>query len=374
MEEDKMAELYRLMTDELFATITNEEGNRLSTLLQEPWARVEWEKFQKTFESQDVIDKVAQLIQEDTGAIGLQSAIRKRTRNRQLVRAGAVSAVVFIGLFGWHYLSTNSHRSPALSVAKGIQLQLADGQTIDLSAVQTLTAGNTVIHNDTNHRQLSYTAAAHSVQHLNTLKVPVGMDYRIRLSDGTEVFLNSATQLSFPFAFDGPKREITITGEAFLKVAKDAAKPFIVHLPTTDVEVLGTSFNVNTYDAAAVKVSLQEGSVQLVSPGQKTTRLQPGSQAVCNTTRNETEVKSFSPDELSWIKGAYILDNTPLDALTVIFPRWFGIEVVIDNPGIAKERFTGTILRSEPIDTFLRTLERTAGVTTYYRDSVLHIK
>jgi ferric-dicitrate binding protein FerR (iron transport regulator) len=371
IEEDKMAELYRLMTDELFGTISSADGKKLSVLLQERWARDEWEKFQKTFENQDVIDRVAQLIQEDTGA-SLEKKIRKRTRTRQLQQVTAASAIVLLAAAGWFYLSSNT--LPAAPVAKGIQLQLANGQTVDLSAAHTVTAGNAVIHNDTAQHLLSYSIEDSTSHALNTLKVPVGMDYHIRLSDGTEVFLNSATQLSFPFSFNGPRREVTISGEAFLKIAKDAARPFIVHLPKTDVEVLGTSFNVNTYDPAMVKVSLQEGSVQLLTPGQKTTRLQPGTQAVLQKDNNETQVQAFSPDELSWIKGAYILDNTPLNALILILPRWFGIEVVIDRPEIGKERFTGTILKTEPIDAFLHTLERTANVTTYYKDSVLHIK
>jgi ferric-dicitrate binding protein FerR (iron transport regulator) len=339
--------------------------------LQEEWARQEWEKFHKSFESQDVIDRVAQLIQEDT-SVSLENKIRKRTRTRQLRQVTVVSAVLLLLLAGGWYF--NSNTKPVTPMAKGIQLQLPDGQVIDLAAVHSVTVGNTLIHNDTAGHLVSYTASGQASTQLNTLRVPVGMDYHIRLSDGTEIYLNSATQLSFPFAFNGAKREISIAGEAFLKVAKDAARPFIVHLPATDVEVLGTSFNVNTYDTATVKVSLQEGSVQLLAAGRKATRLQPGSQAVLYTGNPETQVRPFSADELSWIKGAYILDNTPLSALTVIFPRWFGIEVVIDDAGIAKERFTGTILKHEPIDTFLRTLERTAHITAYYKDSVLHLK
>ncbi|MVT07345.1 FecR family protein [Chitinophaga tropicalis] len=177
--------------------------------------------------------------------------------------------------------------------------------------------------------------------------------------------MNSATTLKFPFKFAGNLREITIEGEAYLQVAKDPNRPFILHTPKGAVQVLGTSFNVNTYDSGMVKVSLVEGAVAFNS-----VKLNPGQAAISTT---ETTVTTLNENDLLWIKGRYKLDNTPLSEITKILPRWYGIQVVIDNSKIADKKFTGTILKSEPVEEFLDAIKITTGAEYYYKDKILHI-
>ena len=368
MMDDKMTELYRLMTEEILGTISSADGKKMSLLLQEEWAQVEWEKFHKTFETQEAIDKVAALIKDETAT----SQLEQRSRNLRPLLFKSIAAILLVALIaGGSYYFPRGKKAASSQTAGGVQLQLADGEIIDLSDVTAFHASDAVFYNDTAKDMLSYKPSA-SLGKQHVLSVPAGMTYHLRLPDGTTIFLNASTQLFFPSVFTG-KREITIRGEAYLDVAKDANQPFIVHLPHTDVEVLGTSFNVNTYDTSAVKVSLREGSVRLIS-GKRETKLQPGTQAVIKPESKDIQVQEFSTDELHWIKDAYIMDNSPVSALPVVFPDWFGIRVVIDDAAAGKKRFTGMILKNEPIDSFLRRLERMTGVTTYFKDSVLHIQ
>src|SRR5690606_25037817 len=111
----------------------------------------------------------------------------------------------------------------------------------------------------------------------NIISVPFKRDYKLILSDGTEVWLNSLSNLRFPFNFIGEKREVFLEGEAYFKVAKDT-KPFIVHVGETDIKVLGTSFNINS-DGTQVITSLVEGSV-LNSAGNESVLLKPGYQSI----------------------------------------------------------------------------------------------
>lgn len=378
----KLSELYRLMTDELFSTPTEEDRQRLKELLQETWARQEWVVFRQTFKDPETIDTVNRLASEDTTA-ALLATIRSRKRKRLLKRTVLCTTMVLITAAAWSYL-TRSYTSVSpvpsaisyvpTSISALPSLQLSDGHTLSLQPNENRIAGNTVIYNDTARRMLSFTAYACRPHQMNTLKIPPGTDYHVRLPDGTEVFLNASSLLSFPFEFGQDKREVFIEGEAFVQVAAAASKPFIVHLPSTSVEVLGTAFNINTYDSNKITVSLQQGSVRLNTPGQPPVKLRPGMQAVVQHQIATTTVQPFNKEELSWTQGAYTMDNTPLRVLAMLFPRWFGIQVVFDNPALREERFTGTILKKEPLANFLSTLERTANVRTYYENGILHIQ
>lgn len=366
--EDKMTELYRLMTEEILGTISSADGKKMSIMLEEEWARKEWDKFHKAFETEDALDKVALLIKQE--AVSREAAvIDSRNHRRRLLTATLAAVLVLLaGTCLWLYSGSSSATSQP---GTGITLQLANGETIDLSTITRFESGNALFFNDTAAHSLSYTLTPHASGAMNVLKVPAGKRYNMRLPDGTQIALNASTELYFPSSFAGNKREIIIHGEAFLQVAKNAAQPFIVNLAHTRIEVLGTSFNVNSYDSTAIKISLRDGAIRLATR-KKSLLLEPGSQAIISA-EEEIYVQSTPSRELQWLEGQYIMDNTPLEALTVIFPDWFGVPVIIDDSALNQLRFSGSILRNEPLDSFLPRLEKVAHVRTYYKDSVLHV-
>jgi ferric-dicitrate binding protein FerR (iron transport regulator) len=198
------------------------------------------------------------------------------------------------------------------------------------------------------------------------------MDYNIHLSDGSVVYLNSATILSFPMKFTGNTREITINGEAYLEVAKDATHPFIVNLPHGSVQVLGTEFNVNSYDSGVVKVALVQGSVNMQMDNH-TLHLTPGKEGVYKN--NNLAVKPFDEQTtLGWRQGIYYFDNATLRQIVEVLPRWFGMQVQMDNEAKASEHFTGRVYRNQPITDFLDNLKSTTTVDYFIRDSVVHFR
>src|SRR5690606_19326478 len=100
----------------------------------------------------------------------------------------------------------------------------------------------------------------------NTMSTPTGGQYRLMLPDGTEVWLNAASSITYPVAFAGSERNVSITGEVYFEVKKNAAKPFKVKVKEQVIEVLGTRFNVNAYDNEdAIKTTLAEGTVKVGS-------------------------------------------------------------------------------------------------------------
>src|SRR5690606_13344215 len=115
-----------------------------------------------------------------------------------------------------------------------------------------------------------------------TLNTPRGGQYRVTLSDGTEVWLNAASTLKYPTKFDREERIVELEGEGYFEVARDTKRPFKVRSAAQEVEVLGTQFNVSAYpDDADAQTTLVNGAVQIVNSQSKIVKLlQPGEQSV----------------------------------------------------------------------------------------------
>lgn len=255
----------------------------------------------------------------------------------------------------------------------GIQLKLATGKIVDLSAQQ----GNIVEDHATlinEAKSLTYSTTEEQAGGINTVLVPAGMDYQVTLSDGSKIWMNSMTRLDFPFQFSPDKREITLEGEAYIQVAEDSLRPFTVHLPGSSVMVLGTAFNVNTYDSSTVKVALVEGSVNL-NWGSSHIRLIPGQQAVC-TISGTIKQETFNPRTvLSWREGVMYFEYADLMEIGKVLERWFGVQIRIDNPGLSKKRIKGVLTKDQPLSVFLDDLKFIANITSQLdKDGVLHFK
>ena len=373
--------IHQLMNEKVMGVISETDEQHLQNALKE-YPDLQAELDELLLEYTNWLEQPAvQQIDSDAAFALIEDGLkrRKQLRKRRRITYFSISAAATVTLlifFIYPLIINQSEKSsagPKLAFNKTLQLQLSNGEVIDLSTRQdsiTLNGG-TQLNNTKN--SLTYTTKdkAPSQSQVNSLWVPPGMDYHITLSDGTLVFLNSATTLKFPFHFAGNTREITVEGEAYLQVAKDQNRPFILHTPRGTVQVLGTTFNVNTYDSGRVKVSLVDGAISFASASKKTI-LKPG-QAITYLDSEGSDVTSLNENELLWIKGRYKLDNTPMAEITKVLPRWYGVQVVIDSKAMANKKFTGTILKSEPLEEFLEAIKLTTGAQSYYKDGVLHI-
>ncbi|KAA2238785.1 DUF4974 domain-containing protein [Chitinophaga agrisoli] len=386
--------IHALMTSWLTGDISEEEALYLKQLIAEdPAVRETWKELQSRFSPEDVQQSFSRYenlpwIPAEEITSHPQHQPKRKPVIRMLRHAGWAAAIV-AGVIGsaalLYYQNTHTVAPVPPPMAdrstvqpenkKIIALQLANGKTINLSQDQQDLQTDEARLNSTS-KSMAYTLAGNpaGATALNKLKVPIGKDYKITLSDGTEVWLNSATSLQFPFRFTGATREITIAGEAFLKVAPKADQPFLVHTPYGTVQVLGTSFNVNAYDPGTVEVALVDGAVRL-DAGNNKVQLQPGRSATYTLNKGIT-VQTFDPEEvLSWREGKYYFSDASLEQITNILPRWYGLEVVIDNPNLAGERFAGMMDRHKPVAVFLDNLAKTRKIS-YYFDShdVLHLQ
>jgi len=312
-------------------------------------------------------------MQPQAGSTAKRIPLHKKLIAAAVIAGICTSAVLFIR---YQKRDTNSDGQLAkIKIDKSIQLTLANGNAIDLSSADTVIDAASTQLTSTN-KTLSYTSdkTVSGDQGMNHLTVPVGMDYKVNLNDGSEIWLNAATQLDFPFVFNGNTREITINGEAYIKVAKNASKPFIVHLPGSSVQVLGTEFNVNTYDPGVIKVALVEGKVNLKAPATESLIL-PGKEAVYRSGQSIEQSQFDEKMVLSWREGLFYFDGATLTEINKVVPRWFGIETVIDNPAISNRQFAGVLDRHQPIQFFLDDLKAISKINSFIdKNGVLHFK
>jgi transmembrane sensor len=189
----------------------------------------------------------------------------------------------------------------------------------------------------------------------NTLFNPRGSRVvNMTLSDGTQVWLNAGSSVTYPVAFAGNERNVTVTGEAYFEVAHNAAQPFIVSKGEMEVKVLGTHFNVNAYDdEAAMKITLLEGSVE-VSKAKAKQLLKPGQQASVNNVIVVNDNVNIDA-VMAWKNGFFHFGNTGFGDLMKQVSRWYDVEV--EYKGQVPERaFGGEIPREANLSQLVQIL------------------
>ena len=224
--------------------------------------------------------------------------------------------------------------------------------------------GNTKIEK-TDSGKLAYSTSAEKplVIYLNTLATPRGGQYQLGLPDGTKVWLNAASSITYPTAFTGKERKVTITGEAYFEVVHNTTKPFKVFAKGTEIEDLGTYFNVNAYDdfnATQVKTTLLQGSIKIYH-NQSNKIIKPGEQAVSDQTIDVLENVDLD-NVMAWQRGKMDLNSETVAQIMREISRWYDVdEEYQGSPPSGK--FYGSINRNVPLSSVLHVL-KAYGVNT----------
>ncbi|SFE45063.1 FecR family protein [Chitinophaga sp. CF118] len=369
----------RLLIKKQQNRITPEEQARLEQLLKEnPEAKAFAEFYQdepsqeSELQSDDDVHAIWQTLEEKM----LHSKTKSKTIFPRKLWLAAASIVIIISATAYFTLKPNTdliskaEAGTETEATKNIVLHVTGGKEVNLTGnnSETIITGTTSVLAGKQSMDLKgVSGAAHG---WNTIDIPKRLDYKLRLSDGTEVTLNSATKLKFPFTFEGDKREVYLEGEAYFNIAK-SVNPFIVHTSKGDITVLGTEFNVNTYTKDVLKTALVKGAVN-VSFNNKVVRLKPGEEL----TWNKDEHTITELDEritLSWIQGVLYFHNTPLSEIALMIERWYAVPVQIDDNTLAAEPFTGNLEKTQPLDDFLKPMKGIVKMRCYYEGKVLHM-
>lgn len=234
-------------------------------------------------------------------------------------------------------------------------LTLSSGQKMELGKNEAGTIRDGALSIGNENGKLVYgdnnDAGANAV---NTITTPNGGMFQLLLSDGTKVWLNAASSITYPVVFHGNRREVNITGEAYFEVTQNKEKPFIVKTAAEEILVLGTSFNVNSYsDEPYVKTSLVEGAVKI-----NTTILKPG-QAYAHGELTATDVRQ----DIAWKAGYFDFDNLPFEQALRQLARWYDVKIVYEN-GIPREGLAGRMERTLTLNDALGGLD---GIVASFR-------
>lgn len=303
---------------------------------------------------------------------------RKRTARSIVWRWSAAAAILLVG--GISLYMMNKTEPVMISSMKplpaGVSLVLSDGRQVDLSTPyhpDTVEMGTAIANIQQN--TLIYTPSDTSREvKFNTLIVPRGTSFHLVLSDGTRVWLNADSKITYPVAFTGNTREVRLEGEAFFDVKKNGQAPFTVNTDRLKVRVLGTKFNVNTFaDAGYVSAALVEGAVEVSGMTGEPCRLVPGQVAMIDTIGKiritNTELKAYT----AWIDDMFCFRNAPLSEILKQVERYYNVKVIYDA-GYREEYYTGDIYRNKPLQTLLDVLEMTIPVKFELLDQVVHIR
>jgi transmembrane sensor len=253
-------------------------------------------------------------------------------------------------------------------------LTLANGQQIILDSAQhgqLATQANIKIIKSANN-EISYQTAPGATKDIpnNTLTNPRGSKVAtLTLTDGTRVWLNAGSSLTFPVAFTGKERTVSLTGEIYFEVAprrlpSGQTMPFTVHFPSSGkegiIQVLGTHFNVNAYeDEATSKVTLLEGAVN-ISMGSDKILLKPEQQALLYNRNSKVLNRVDINEVMAWKNGLFIFKGEDINTIMRQIERWYDVEVQYEKP--VTEKFYLKMDRRTSVSNVFRILESTGGV------------
>ena len=199
----------------------------------------------------------------------------------------------------------------------------------------------------------------------NELEVPRGGEYKVRLADGTLVYLNSATRMKYPVKFDEKERKVYLSGEAYFEVAKDPERPFFVEMEGVEVRVYGTSFNVNTHQEGNIQTVLVKGSigVKVLSSGMESV-IRPGQMAEFKQGNTKVDVKDVNVAVYTdWKDGIFRFENQRLEDILAVLSNWYDMNVFYQTVSVKELHFSGYMERYKDVSVILEAITLSTGVT-----------
>jgi transmembrane sensor len=293
-----------------------------------------------------------------------RQTLRQIKRRRIPVSIYLRYAAAVVVIAGMAYFILRTPDSEEVQIAADIQpgsnqaiLTLGNGQKISLKDAKNVVLPGIRVSNDTALGTVTYNSSAETDPALiNTITTPGGGQYQLVLPDGTKVFLNATSSLTFPSRFALNKREVNLTGEAYFEVTKDSKKPFLVTSKGQQLKVLGTHFNISAYPDEPLRTTLAEGKVEIsLTANPQKTILTPGDQSIVSL--NEIHVAQVNPDDvIAWKDGLFAFNQLPLKDVFQQLGRWYNVSFEL-NSKINSHTFDGEIPRTYTLSQVLSLIE-----------------
>ena len=291
--------------------------------------------------------------------------------------AAAAAIILLLGTGYYFFTYTGQKQNEVAKIEQAEVNDVAPPNTIN--AVLTLSNGQRIVLDSSgngmiaaqgavnviklSNGQIAYRGSSKDIQY-NTLNNPRGSRViSLMLADGSKVWLNAASSLTYPTAFVGNERKVEVTGEAYFEVAHNPDKPFIVSKAGTSIKVLGTHFNVNAYDdESSLDVTLLKGSVSVMdNHSMHPEVIKPGTQAQVKKNGNIQLDNSVDLNEvMAWKNGLFSFKGSDIQSIMRQVTRWYDVDVIYKEP--IKEKFYAEVSKSTNVSTLLEMLQATKAV------------
>ncbi|WP_160290280.1 FecR family protein [Flavihumibacter solisilvae] len=320
----------------------------------------------------DAMIQSLQLRDPDPNWVVINNRIKQiekaRPRLSYWARYAVAAAVIGLVMTGTYFYmqrqatpsDSTASRQPIAEILPGhnsVVLVGAGGRVITLDSIA---PGNSVGHgtyrlDSVGKGSLSYDGAVTTTPELYTVQTPRGKQFNLVLGDGTRVWLNATTQLTYPEKFTGLQRIVELVGEAYFEVATNKAQPFIVRAAGSSTEVTGTQFNIQSYkDEGESATTLVEGGV-IIRRSEETVRLVPGQQAIVRQ-QGIQKLEVDTEPIIAWRKAVFWFENATYETIMTELARWYPIDVHFTAP--IQERYSGILPRDLPLSKLLSLLEK----------------
>ena len=349
------------------------------------------ELFQRMLSSEHVEKSISRFVKTEEEKERGWRQLQQKARSGRSVRKikwfpYAAAIVLILSVGGVFYFSGDKEQTEILPIAKNeVQvpgsravLILPDGRKVDLE--------NEVLRSDLAQSDSLLLVSARSLKYrdidspdtteiFHTLEIPRGGEYLLTLSDGTMIYLNSESTLSFPVKFQGKERKVYLTGEAYFKVAKNTEHPFVVTAGELEVLVTGTTFGVRAYkDEKDIQTTLESGQVTVRVEG-KSVKLVPNKQVLFNKSTMGLEVRDVDVDlYLAWADGRLVYDNCPLEKILTDLGRWYNIDVFYSRDELRSYQFSLNMKKHEEFTQVLELIGKTGEVQFEIKDNTVIVK
>lgn len=353
--------------------------NRISDTELRQWQEesVEGEKTIGLFSDPEIRYRLVSQFSQNNKAEAVERmkrAIQKRQRRKILQRISAIAALMLL-LIGvsvflfHHYAPVRSETDKMATIIPGRQqaiLVLANGERMELSQITRINETDGTAITRTRKGEVVYKAdsfAQPAEMSYNTIIVPRYGEYSVILSDGTQVKLNSESELRYPTAFSGNQREVFLKGEAYLEVSKSNL-PFIVHTYDAQVKVYGTRFDIDSYNPEQIKVVLVEGKVGVSSSLSEEVLLHPNQLAQIHHQKGITIKKDINPAYyIAWQEGYFAFEEQRLEEILSTLSRWYNFDVLYSRPELKDVHFTASLKKDQPLENILQQFMKTQSIS-----------
>lgn len=296
------------------------------------------------------------------GLIGIGTALFYQTQQKSAPAVGTSAR-----------LQTDSVAQP---VHGGVTLAMTNGEQLSIDKMQ---EGSHVTHSGLGLKKtagdalsLYKPASAETGRGLNTLRTGSGKSYKVTLTDGTTVWLNASSSITFPAAFAQSERKVAIEGEAYFEVTADARRPFRITARNQVVEVLGTTFNINAYsEQGLIQSTLVQGKIKVgtagsslvLKPGQQTNVMADGSIGLANVPDVEAAT--------AWTRNYFQFRGASIEMIMSHLSKWYGVPAEIKDR--IDEKFVLEISRNAPLDEVLTLLKLTGQLDIKETNGVIYV-